>query len=91
MTEDDLTPEQRAARDELGDLLQRHASLLGPWRETTDMPDPGPTVFLDGWVLMASWTGADGEGWVTRIPSKRLRNHERVGLLHEGLYGFDGG
>lgn len=88
MQEGELSAEQRAARDELHDLLQRHASLLGPWRENPEMDDPGPVVFLDTWVLMASWTGADGAGWTTRIPSKSCRTHERVGLLHEGLYGF---
>ncbi len=89
LNESDLTPEQKAARDEIGDLLQRHASLLGPWQETDEMEAPHEAVFLDSWVFMASWTDGNGQGWVTRIPSKNIRTHERVGLLHEGLYGFD--
>lgn len=89
MTESELSPEQKAARDELHDLLQRHASLLGPWKETDEMEAPADAVFLDTWVIMISWTDANGAGWVTRIPSRNIRTHERVGLLHEGLYGFD--
>lgn len=87
--EGDLTPEQVAARDELNDLLQRHAPLLGPWEETDEIDPPADTVFIDGWVLVASWTDADGKGYLTRIPSQNLPNHVRSGLLHEGLYGFD--
>ena len=88
MTEDDLGPEQQAARDELHDLLQRHAKLLGPWNETGEHEVPD-TVFLEEWVFVASWTDANGDGWLTRIPSKSLRAHRRDGLLHHGIDAFD--
>lgn len=59
-------------------------------RSRPTYPTRGETVFLDSFVLVASWTGADGEGWLTRIPSRNLRSHTRAGLLHEALYGFEG-
>ena len=88
MSDEELSEEQKAARDELHDLLQRHARLLGPWNETGETPVPD-TVFLEEWVFVASWTDSDGDGWLTRIPSKALREHRRDGLLHQGLYGFN--
>lgn len=87
--EKDLSPEQQAARDEIADLLQRHCKLLGPWDEDGDVGPVAENVFLNGWVLMASWTDEDGESFLTRIPSRNLPTYARVGLLHEGLYGFD--
>lgn len=87
--ENELSPEQKAARDELHDLLQRHASLLGPWQETEEMVPPSEAVFLDTWILLAAWTDSNGSGWITRIPAKDIRTYQRVGLLHEGLYGFE--
>lgn len=89
MTEEELSPAQQAARDELHNLLQRHSALLGPWQEIDDIEAPTDHVYLTEWVLMASWTDSDGKGYLTRIPSKDLRSHHRGGLLHEGLYGFD--
>lgn len=89
MDDSELSDAQKAARDEVHDLLQRHASLLGPWAETDDMEAPDESVFLEGWVLMASWTDGAGVGWLTRIPAKNLPNYARAGLLHEGLYGFE--
>lgn len=89
MIDDGLTPEQQAARDELDDLLQRHCKLLGPWQETADDQPVPDNVFLNSWVLMASWTDEEGMSYLTRIPSKNLPMYARAGLLHEGLYGFD--
>lgn len=88
MGEDDFTAEQKAARDELHDLLQRHAKLLGPWNEDgdTDVPEK---VFLEDWVFVAAWTDEDGGSWLTRIPSKGLPAYRRDGLCHQGLYGFE--
>lgn len=88
MNEEELNPEQQAARDEVHDLLQRHSTLLGPWQEIDEIEAPTDHVYLAGWVLMASWTDSDGKSYLTRIPSKNLVAHHRVGLLHEGLYGF---
>lgn len=87
MGENDLSPEQRAARDELHDLLQRHVKVLGPYDEDGETPVPA-SVFLEEWCLVASWTDEDGDSWLTRVPSKKLQQHRREGLLHQGLYGF---
>lgn len=78
---DNLTPEQERARDEVHDLVQQHANLVGP--------DEGKAVFLEHWVLMASWVDADGESFLSRITSRKLPVHARDGLLHQGLYGLD--
>lgn len=88
MSEDELNADQQAARDELHDLLQRHAKLLGPWNETGDMEVPDK-VFVEDWVIVAAWTDEDGGGWLTRIPSKGLPAYRRDGLCHQGLYGFE--
>lgn len=85
--DDGLSPGQRAAREELEQLLQRHAEHLGPWDEDGDI-DVEPPCFLDGWILVANWTDSSGDGYLVRIPSANLPIHARVGLLHEGLYGF---
>jgi hypothetical protein len=87
VNEDELSEAQQAARDELADLLQRHAALLGPWDETGETPVPD-TVFLEDWVFVASWTDSQGGTWLTRIPSKDLPQYRRDGLLHQGLYAF---
>lgn len=89
MLEDELSPEQVAARDEVHDLLQRHAGLLGPWEENDDIGPVDDTRFLTSWVLMASWTDAEGRSFLVRIPSRNLATHEIKGLCHEGLWGFD--
>lgn len=89
MTEGELSAEQQAARDELHDLLQRHCKLLGPWDETGEMGPIPENVFVNGWVIMASWVDEEGDTYLTRIPSKNLPNFARAGLLHEGLYGFE--
>lgn len=89
MTDDGLSPQQQAARDEVHDLLQRKADTLGPWDEDETVGPVADNVYLDSWVLMASWTDENGESFLTRIPSRNLAPHARVGLLHEGLYGFE--
>lgn len=77
---DDLTPEQDQARTVLHDTLQQHAHQVGP--------DDGKPVFLEQWVLVAAWTDAEGESFLSRITSKSLPIHAREGLLHQGLYGW---
>lgn len=88
MGEDELSEAQKAARDEVHDLLQRHVKLLGPWDETGDMDVP-ENVFLEEWVLVTAWTDQEGGTWLTRIPSKDLPGYRRDGLCHQGLYGFE--
>lgn len=88
--DEELSPEQTVARDELHDLLQRHASVLGGgWVDDPDGEPQAEQVFLDAWVLVASWTDAEGQGYMTRIPSKNLPSYQRSGLLWEGLHGFE--
>lgn len=91
---DGLTPEQVVARDRVHDLLNELADLVGPafsGQAANDLDDdqlPVGQVFLGEWVAVMSWVDEDGDGFLTRIGSSNLLNHHRVGLLHEGLYGF---
>lgn len=93
MRDADLTPAQIQARDRIHDLLAELADLIGPAFDGEGDMEPGeePTgaVFLSEWVLVSSWVDQEGEGFMTRITSANLPGHHQVGLLHEGLYGFE--
>jgi hypothetical protein len=87
-----LTPEQEQARDRLHALLAELAPLLGPSGpfEDEDVPEEGAGWLLSSWALMATWVRADdGEVYLTRLGSANLPRYQRVGLFHEGIYGFD--
>lgn len=90
----DPTPDQAVARDRIHDLLAELADLIGPrWDGQTDddlEPEDQPVgqAFISEWVLIAAWVDEDGNGYTTRVGSANLLTHHRVGLLHEGLYGF---
>lgn len=86
-----VTPEQREAQDRIHALLTELADAVGPagW-DGEGGAVTGSNVLLSEWVIMANWLNADdGEGYITRFASARLQSAHRVGLLHEGLYGFD--
>lgn len=87
MDDSDLSPEQIQARSDLHDFMQARSALLGPWDEDGD--PVGEHKYLTGWVLMAAWTDEHGGTFLMRICSENLPGYQRVGLLHEGLYGFD--
>ena len=86
------TPEQAKAQNEIHDLLAGLADVIGPRfdgqgdLEPDEMPEG--SVFLGEWVAVLSWIDEAGESFTTRITSANLLQHHRVGLLHEGLYGF---
>lgn len=88
---DDLTPLQREARERVHDLLAELADVLGPGGYDGFDDGEGPTgrVFLNGWVMMLAWVDEEGETFLTRQGSANLPAYQRVGLLHEGLYGFE--
>lgn len=90
MTDEELTPGQVKARDALHETLRQYAKELGPnFAANIDEGQTG-TFEPSGWVLMAVWTRLeDGEQFTVRMPSEKLGSIMRVGLLHEGLYGFD--
>ncbi len=88
----DLTPEQVAAQQRIHELLSELAEAVGPsgWPEEDEGAPEGATMLLSEWVIMANWLNADdGKGFLTRFNSANLQTAHRVGLLHEGLYGFD--
>ncbi len=85
-----LTPEQRQAQQRIHDLLGELRDAVGPagWGEDGGAPE-GANVLLSEWVIMANWLDVEsGEGYLTRFTSSNLQAAHRVGLLHEGLYGF---
>lgn len=90
------TPEQVAAQNRIHDLLAELADQVGPrfGGEADDELDPDQqpqgAVFLGEWVAVVSWVDESGQSFTTRIESANLLQHHRVGLLHEGLYGFGG-
>ena len=93
MTDDELSPEQKAAQTRIHDLLGELVDLVGPaaWHDDPDEPGPpaGANVLLSEWVIVANWIDIEqGDGYLTRFGSAKLQSAHRVGLLHEGLYGF---
>lgn len=86
------TPEQQAAQNRIHDLLAELADLIGPKFDDESGLDPDElpegSVFLGEWVAVLSWIDETGDSFTTRITSANLLQHHRVGLLHEGLYGF---
>lgn len=87
------TPEQERAQNRVHDLLAELVDVIGPrfdGQAELDVDDmPQGSVFLGEWVFVGSWIDETGAGFTTRIESPNLLPHHRVGLLHEGLYGFD--
>lgn len=86
-----LTPAQREAQERIHVLLNELAEAIGPsgWEDEPGTP-PGANVLLSEWVIVANWLDAsDDAGYLTRFGSANLQTAHRVGLLHEGLYGFD--
>lgn len=66
----------------IAEAIQSASGLVGP--------SDGDTVRLLRWVAVAGWVDlATGETVLSRFGSDGLLTHERVGLLHEGLYGFN--
>jgi len=90
------TPEQEQAQNRIHDLLAGLVDLIGPNLggqadaevDPEDMPQGA--VFLGEWVAVLHWVDETGQSFTTRIESANLLAHHRVGLLHEGLYGFGG-
>lgn len=92
MVEEELTEEQKAARDRVHALLSELSEYIGPsapWPEDTERADPG-TWQISEWVIVANWTRMeDGDNFLTRFGSENLLAHHRTGLLYVGLYDFD--
>lgn len=87
-----LSPVQIAAQERIHNLLAELAEAIGPtsWCDEENGAPEGANVLLSEWVIVAQWMDAgDGAGYTTRIGSHRLQTAHRVGLLHEGLYGFE--
>lgn len=42
---------------------------------------------LTEWVLLTAWVDAEGEAYTARMDAPQMREHHRLGLLHEALYG----
>jgi hypothetical protein len=90
----EIKPEQAVAQQRIHDLLGELADLVGPaaWHDDPDEPGPpaGTRMVISEWVIVANWMDIEtGDGYLTRFGSHRLQSAHRVGLLHEGLYGFD--
>jgi len=86
-----LSPAQVVAQERIHNLLGELADAIGPasWPGEEDGVAEGANVLLSEWVIVAQWMdAADGAGYTTRIGSHRLQTAHRVGLLHEGIYGF---
>lgn len=90
------TQRQRQAQERVDALLRELAELVGPHAdgqaadelEPDEMPEG--SVVLTEWLVVAAWMDETGEHFVTRFPSHNLPPHHVSGLLHEGLWGFDG-
>lgn len=54
-----------------------------------EMEEDGKMLMVGDWVLMSTVTDEDGETTLSRLSSETCLAHARVGLLHEGLYGFE--
>jgi hypothetical protein len=90
------TQRQRQAQERVDPPLPELAELVGPHADgqAVDELDPEDlpqgSVVLTEWVVVASWMDETGEHFVTRFPSHNLPPHHVSGLLHEGLWSFDG-
>jgi hypothetical protein len=91
------TKRQQQAQERIHALLAELSELVGPNADGQaalefDDPDDMPqgSVVLTEWVVVASWMDETGEHFVTRFPSHNLPPHHVSGLLHEGLWSFDG-
>lgn len=90
------TPGQQAAQNQIHDVSAGLRDVVGPNFDGQAEEDlepeemPRGEVFLGEWVAVLSWVDEDGESFTTRIESANLLEHHRIGLLHQGLYGFGG-
>jgi hypothetical protein len=90
------TQRQRQAQERVEALLRELGELIGPHADGQDVDDfepedmPQGSVVLTEWLVVSAWMDENGEHFVTRFPSHALPPHHISGLLHEGLWGFDG-
>lgn len=90
----ELTPEQKAAKEKIADMLRSVEAELGPrsdpeWLGEVELvegcPAPTKSMLLTEWVVVLAWVDPDtGLTWTTKISSPNLPEHHEQGLL--GLY-----
>lgn len=92
------TPDQERAQNRIHDLLAELVDLIGPRLDgdpegeaIDNLADlPQGAVFLSEWALVAAWVDEEGHTFTTRWGAPNMPLHHLVGLLHEGLHGFNG-
>lgn len=81
-----MTPEQAAARQEISDVLQKHAHILGPNDDDEHFKSEGPVPegpwLLGHWVMAMNWTAMtdDGATWSIVISTHGCSRAEQIGL-----------
>jgi hypothetical protein len=78
-----MNEEQIAGCERIGALLQEIGMILSSDNWELDPSDDG--VFLNQWVLVCSWTDAEGKGFLSRFFPPTVMEYQARGLLHAGL------
>lgn len=76
---DNLTADQKVAREAVHRVIAEHCDQLGP-HDDEDETVQG-TCLLSAWVLVSDWVDEHGETWTVTLTSENMTRTQKLGLL----------